>query len=152
MMQAVGIEREEEVAERARGQLKAAGLTDRVLVVAGDVRSGLPTGPFDLCLLNNNLYYLPPLERPALLQSLYASLAPGGVLALQVPVLRRTRDPQTTAFHLYCVANEGTYALPSDHEVVGLLQTAGFGEITGRPLWWHGSWYYYFTRRLAASA
>ena len=55
----------------------------------GDIGDWSPQAPADLILANASLHWLP--DHPALLRRLAGALAPGGVLAIQMPLAHETR-------------------------------------------------------------
>ena len=54
---ALGLELQPQVADMARRNLAAWGLSDRAEIETGDIRERKPTPVFDLVTLHNNLYY-----------------------------------------------------------------------------------------------
>jgi len=70
----------------------------------GDIAGWLPEAPADLILANASLHWLP--DHAALLGRLAAALAPGGVLAIQMPMAHGTRHHGL----LGAVAAEGAWA------------------------------------------
>lgn len=73
-------------------QLEAAG----VRLAPGDLRDGLPAGPWDVVYLGNVLHLLAPGEAARTVAAAAAALAPGGVLAVQEVL--GDRAPQGPAF------------------------------------------------------
>jgi trans-aconitate 2-methyltransferase len=57
--------------------------------VQGDIAAWAPSTPVDLILANASLHWLP--DHPSLLRRLADALAPGGVLAIQMPMAHGTR-------------------------------------------------------------
>lgn len=117
----VGIDIDPEVAERAGPQLPAG----RGRAHHGDLAT-FHEGPFDLVLLLNNIYYWPPVERPAALARLRA-LSPEGtaVVATAVP----NRQPFNRHLDLIARASHGCYRLPTRDELDRDLRTAGFTAV-----------------------
>jgi SAM-dependent methyltransferase len=70
----------------ARERLATAGLAGRVTLHEGDVRAGLPSGPFGLAIvaLNSFMHLTTVADQLAALRHLHAALAPGGLLALDL--------------------------------------------------------------------
>lgn len=132
----LGIELEPEVAEEARRRLREADVTRRGEIRVGDFMTlELPRGSFDLILLNNNLYYFPPDRHPALFQRALGRLAPGGVLAIQVPIAERGAAARAigatasiTAFDLFLRAHSNLYGLPDVAPLRAALAREGFAD------------------------
>ncbi|MDQ3124301.1 MAG: methyltransferase domain-containing protein [Pseudomonadota bacterium] len=72
----------------------------------GDIAAWSPEVPADLILANASLHWLP--DHPALLRRLADALAPGGVLAIQMPMAHETRHHVL----MRAVAAEGPWAAP----------------------------------------
>ena len=103
---------------------------------------------FDLCLLNNNLYYFSPEDRTPLLQRLAGHLKDGGRLAVQVPELRQARnDPVLLVFHAYLLGHNHLSGLPYPDDVAESLAAAGLTHITRTPLWFGAQWMYFVARK-----
>jgi trans-aconitate 2-methyltransferase len=75
----IGIDSSREMVEQAEREPAAAGIAFEV----GDVRDWQPSAPVDVVVSNAVLQWVP--DHLPLLSRLVASLAPGGVLAFQVP-------------------------------------------------------------------
>ncbi|HWQ12980.1 MAG TPA: class I SAM-dependent methyltransferase [Roseiflexaceae bacterium] len=82
----VGVDSSAAMLALARERLAAAGLLDRVALHEGDVRAGLPPGPFGLAIvaLNSFMHLTTTADQLAALGHLHAALAPGGLLALDL--------------------------------------------------------------------
>ena len=72
----------------------------------GDIADWSPEVPADLILANASLHWLP--DHPTLLRRLAEALAPGGALAIQMPMAHETRHHTL----LRAVAAEGPWAAP----------------------------------------
>lgn len=110
-------------------------LADRAVVRRADVRDVVAeqdTGTFDLALLANVLYYLPPAERVPLLRDVAALLAPGGMLV----VVTTVAEPNLFSRHfdLLLRAQEGELQLSDGDELVGQLGDAGLTDVALRRL------------------
>ena len=133
----LGIEQDADVAEIAVRNLREADLVRRSEVRVGEFMAlDLDAGSFDLILLNNNLHYFAPNDRDALFRRIYSRLVPGGVLAIQLPVIsdrsvaRITGLTATTAaFDLYLRAHSDLYGLPDLPELHSDLCEAGFATV-----------------------
>jgi SAM-dependent methyltransferase len=85
-LELAGIDSSAGMLARARERLQAEGTLARVSLHHGDVRAGLPTGPFALAIvaLNSFMHLIETEEQLAVLGHLHAALAPGGTLALDL--------------------------------------------------------------------
>jgi len=72
----------------------------------GDIADWSPEAPADLILANASLHWLP--DHPTLLRRLAEALAPGGVLAIQMPMAHETRHHAL----MRAVAADGPWAAP----------------------------------------
>jgi trans-aconitate 2-methyltransferase len=90
----------------------------------GDIADWAPAGPADLILANAALHWLP--DHPALFERLTGALAPGGVLAIQMPMAHETRHHAL----MRSVAAEGPWAaqLAGDEAIAPLLDPAAYYE------------------------
>jgi 4-hydroxy-2,2'-bipyrrole-5-carbaldehyde O-methyltransferase len=128
----VGIDLQPEVAAAARENLRRWGLEDRVAIEAGDVRQRPPDASFDAVLLNNNIYYFPQAERPALFAHLRLFLSPGGRLMITTPCAGG--GAMTEILNLWGVMTEGCGPLPERERMVAQLREARFESVTAKPL------------------
>jgi trans-aconitate methyltransferase len=151
----LGVEREPAVAERARRHFAAAQVHRRVEVWVGDVlASDLPVGAFDLALLNQVLHSFTESQRDALFARLFERIAPGGVLAIQTPVIqddalaRWTGLAATTAlFDLLLHAHANLTGLPDPTDLQVRLRAAGFAQVGSASIVPGGSLRYVWARR-----
>ena len=121
----LGIEVDADAAAVAVENLAARGLDGRARVVVGDARRSLAgEGPFDVALLANVIYYLPPSERPALFRLVRDAMAPGGTLI--VVTTAATDDLFSRHFDLLLRAQEGDMQLPDMDVLRAQLTEAGF--------------------------
>ncbi len=133
----VGVEIDAEVAEEARRRLREAEVWRRAEVRTGDFRElQLPAGSHDLVLLNNTLHYFPPAERDALFRRVRGRLSPGGVLAIQTPVVSETATARAVGalanvavFDLYLRTHHDLHGLPEPAELAEALRESGFAEV-----------------------
>jgi SAM-dependent methyltransferase len=150
-----GVEREPAVAERARRNFAAAQVHRRVEVWVGDVlATELLAGGFDLALLNQVLHYCAESERDALFARLFDRIAPGGVLAIQTPVLqgdalaRWTGLAATAAlFDLFLHCHANLTGLPDPTDLQVRLRAAGFAHVGSVSIVPGGSLRYVWARR-----
>jgi SAM-dependent methyltransferase len=150
-----GVEREPAVAERARRRLAAAQVHRRAEIWVGDVlATDLPAGGFDLALLNQVLHYCTESERDLLFARLFERLAPGGVLAIQTPVLqddalaRWTGMAATSAlFDLFLHCHANLTGLPDPTDLQVRLRAAGFAHVGSVSIVPGGALRYVWARR-----
>jgi 4-hydroxy-2,2'-bipyrrole-5-carbaldehyde O-methyltransferase len=132
----LGVEIDPAVAEEARRVLREAEVWRRAEIRVGDFMSmELPTGSYDLALLNNDVHYFGTAERGALFRRVLERLRPGGTLAVQTPVVRMSRlaralgsAPLVATFDLYLRAHRNLAGLPDPAELAAALREAGFAE------------------------
>ncbi len=147
-LEGVGIELAEDVAAAAKDAVKDEGLSERVKIVTGDIREVSPDGAFDICIFSQVYYYLSPEERVHVLTKLSGHLAPGGALALLVPVLsenwKSKSEFSTKFFHFFQKAHKNMYGIPTKQDVHEVLKRAGLTNVKTYPLFILGGPYYYF--------
>jgi SAM-dependent methyltransferase len=134
---AVGVERDPEMAERARLRFRDAEIERRAEVRVGDFMStDLPQGTFDLILLEHTLHYFGEDEREALFRRALDRLRSRGVLAILIPVL--TRHPVAraagltevvAAFDLFLRAHRNLHGLPDLPGLRAVLKGVGFASV-----------------------
>jgi SAM-dependent methyltransferase len=150
-----GVEREGALAERARRRLAAAHVHRRAEIWVGDVLGpGLPAGVFDLALLNQVLHYCTESQRDALFARLHERLSPGGVLAIQTPVIqggalaRLTGTAATAAlFDLFLHCHGNLSGLPDPTDLQVRLRAAGFAQVGSVSIVPGGALRYVWARR-----
>ncbi|MHB8127249.1 MAG: class I SAM-dependent methyltransferase [Desulfitobacteriaceae bacterium] len=138
LLSGVGLELNPVVASRAQEGIKESGGRIQILckdiLSLGDVFSA-ELGTFDICLLNNNIYYFSLEQRIHLLESIKGLLAPGGQLGILTAVrkgkpirLFKTHIPQNLmSFFLAC--HQGFQGLPTEQEIITLLQQTGYTDV-----------------------
>ncbi len=132
-----GVELEPEVADLARARLAEAQVQRRAEIHVGDFTAlDLPHVAFDLAMLNQNLHYFAPSERPALFARVHTHLAPGGVLAILTafvsddPLSRLLGATATFAsFDVFLRAHANLSGLPEYAELDAELRAAGFEAV-----------------------
>jgi trans-aconitate methyltransferase len=132
----VGVELDAAVAEEARRRLREAEVSRRAEIRAGDFMVlDLPAGSFDLAMLNNNVYYFAPADRPALWRRVVSRLAPGGVVAIQAPVHTSGRLARlfgaaaaSATFDLLLRTHRNLYGVPDLETLHAELLDAGCAE------------------------
>lgn len=162
-LRGVGLELNPAVASRAQERTKEYG--ERIQILCHDIMSLLeqPDEPdeqaakaeldkFDLCLLNNSIYYFSQEQRRELLGGIKRLLAPGGQVGILTATRKgdpvrifRTHLPQNLmSFFLAC--HQGFTGLPSKQEMLSLLEETGYSEVevAVMPL---GTSHYFFANR-----
>jgi 4-hydroxy-2,2'-bipyrrole-5-carbaldehyde O-methyltransferase len=124
---ALGVELQADVAEMARSNLRGWGLENRVRVETADIREMVPSEPFDVVTLYNNIYYFPVAERVSLLHHIARFLRPGGFLLLTTCC--QGGSPAVEALNLWGAATRGAGRLPGEDELVSQLREAGYGSV-----------------------
>jgi 4-hydroxy-2,2'-bipyrrole-5-carbaldehyde O-methyltransferase len=123
---ALGLDLQPDVAEVARGNIAAWGLSERVRIEAGDIRSRTPEELFDVVTLYNNIYYFPAEGRVTLLRHLRGFVKPGGMLL--ATTCCQGGSVGVEVLNLWGAATEGCGPLPRVDEFVQQLREAGFAE------------------------
>jgi SAM-dependent methyltransferase len=134
----VGLDLDADAVALARQTVRSRELDDRAAVLQADVRDVVRTRPpelaepFELALLANVLYYLPPVARVPLLRDVVALLAPGGRLL----VITLVADPVLFSRHfdLLLRAQEGDMQLSDGDVVSEQLRHAGLAGVGVRRL------------------
>jgi SAM-dependent methyltransferase len=125
-----GIDSDPGAAEIAQRTMVDRGLADRGRVLRAELRelleegsAGPLSGPFDLILLANVVYYLPIGERVQLFRDVAGLLAPGGTAL----IISTAATPHLVSRHfdLLLRAQEGEMELPDVDTLVGQLSAAG---------------------------
>jgi 4-hydroxy-2,2'-bipyrrole-5-carbaldehyde O-methyltransferase len=124
-VQVTGVDLSEEVVERAGADLVAAGFGGRTRLVCDDIEvwCRATTERFDLVMLHNNIYYIPPTRRTAVLRTLAERIAPGGELL--VTTMTRPGSVASAHLHLMLTAQAGDAALPTRPELLESLSDSG---------------------------
>ncbi len=148
----VGLEINPAVAERAAAQ--TVSYQGRIQIESCDVFQFVDNlGTYDCCLLNNNIYYFDRLKRVELLSYLKDFLSPGGQIGIltalrgvtpSLPIFKTHIPQNLMSFFLAC--HEGFEGLPSEREVLDLLEQSGFTQIEVFPLPFKVS-HYFFARK-----
>jgi (2Fe-2S) ferredoxin/predicted O-methyltransferase YrrM len=115
-----------------REYIEGAGMTDRIAVRAGDMRTAEYGEGFDLVLISAIAHMFSPQENRELLRRIYKALAPGGKLVLQDFILDpdKTRPAVGAIFSLNMLVNTEGGASYSEDEYAEWLREAGFREST----------------------
>ena len=129
-----GVDMSDEVVDLARRNLAAWHLDRRFTVEMADIRSLPPhlSGPWDLVLALQNVYYFGPGDRVGTLARLRA-LAPGGTVALATAVAG-TGDPAAAHLDVVLRSTVGSVGLPTPAEMHEALTEAGFASVEERRL------------------
>jgi SAM-dependent methyltransferase len=136
-----GIELDANVAERAQETLEAAHVQRRAEVRVADFFSAELPHSFDLALLNDNLHYFEEARWPALFARVAEHLAPGGLVAIQTPVLpdgtfARLSGLRATfaTLDLFLRAHANLSGLPDPARLEAALRSAGFAQTGTQPI------------------
>ncbi len=131
-----GVELDASVAERAQETLEAAHVQRRAEIRVGDFFNAELSHSFDLALLNNNLHYFDEARWPALFARIAEHLAPGGLVAVQTPVLPDGRFARLSgmratlaSFDLFLRAHANLSGLPDPARLEAALRGAGFAQV-----------------------
>ena len=150
----IGVELDAQVAERAQETLEAAHVQRRGEIRVGDFFVTELPQAFDLALLNNNLHYVAESRWPALLARVAEHLAPGGLVAIQTPVLEdgtlaRLSGARATlaTFDLFLRAHANLSGLPDPARLEAVLLGAGFAQIGAQPILPGGALRYVWARK-----
>jgi predicted O-methyltransferase YrrM len=131
-----GIEVDDAVAGLAERLLAQRGLAGRARVLRGDVTAlaagGRAGGPYDLALLANVVYYLPPAARVPLFRALAGLLSESGTLL--VTTTAATPDPFSRHFDLLLRAQGEGMELPEVEPLRRQLADAGLRPDPARRL------------------
>ena len=130
----VGVDFRPEVVAMAQRNLESWRISNRFSTRRADLRD-LPadlSGPWDLVLLFQNIYYFPPEERPGVLARLRA-LAPNGVVVVASAV-SDANDPIGSHLDIVLRSTLGNYPLPVTEEIRSELTSAGFSRVDVRRL------------------
>jgi SAM-dependent methyltransferase len=148
-IQGMGIEINPTVVDRAQKQAKL--YSEQLRIECGDILDyPSPSEQFDCCLLNNNIYYFSADDRVKLLTRIKKWLVPKGQIGI-LTALRgqnsslpffQTHIPQNLmSFFLAC--HEGFEGLPTQEEVIQLLNDTGFKDVEVIPLPFNVSTYFF---------
>jgi predicted O-methyltransferase YrrM len=120
-----------EVVPIARRHIEAAGVSDRVAALEGDLSAGLPAGGYDLVFISAICHMLAPEENRELLERSFAALAPGGRAVVQDFLLDpdRTGPRFSTLFALNMLVATLRGNSYTEEEYAGWLRAAGFKDI-----------------------
>ncbi len=159
LLQGVGIEMNSAVTLRAQATIKASEgrleiLCENILSLL-DGEKSLPLlnrlGKFDICLLNNSIYYFSQEQRLAILDAVKKLLTPNGQIGILTAVRKgdpapifRTHIPQNL-MSLYLACHQGFQGLPTQEDMTTLFLKAGYTspQIYVMPL---GTSHYFFSR------
>lgn len=127
----VGIDIDPDAVATAHAQAQAAATTatgSTATIRHADLFDLPPdlTGPFDLVLLLQNIYYWPPEQRPDVLRRL-RQLAPGGTVVVASALAAGL--PFNHHLDLVLRVTVGNWRLPTAEELERDLRSAGFGSV-----------------------
>ena len=115
----------------AEGHIRRAGLSDRVLVRSGNLRSDKLGKGYDLVFISAICHMLGPHENHDLLARSFEALAPGGRVAIQDFILEadKTRPKFAALFALNMLVGTANGASYSEDEYAAWLREAGFEDV-----------------------
>lgn len=122
-----GLEIVPEVAAIARQNVAEWGLSDRVEVRTGDVRTTDFARPFDVIYSNSNIYYFAEGERVTLFERLRGMLAPRG--QLMVSTICQGGSIGLEMVNVWFCAAQFGGPLPAVDALVGMMQAGGFEDV-----------------------
>jgi 2-polyprenyl-3-methyl-5-hydroxy-6-metoxy-1,4-benzoquinol methylase len=128
----VGIDIDEEVAEQAKQNMTAWGLSDRFSILAGDILAPPDDleGPFDFISLFNIIYYFPSDKRSKLIGKLGSMLSPDGTLGVAMHFRSRGKDLGAANLNMVNSSLAGLTPLPDLDDLTEQLKERGFSRIT----------------------
>lgn len=144
----VGLEINPSTCARAKQGMEK--FQERLQIECNDIFNFSDKEKFDCCLLNNSIYYFPGTKRLELLLHLKDLLKPGGQIGIltalrgmtsSVPVLHTHVPQNLMSFFLAC--HQGFNGLPTEPEIIEVLEEAGFEEIEVTPLLFKASHYFF---------
>lgn len=124
---AVAVDMQADVVEQAAKNIADWGLTDRVTVCHGDLRTLTFEPQFDLVTMHNNIYYFAPDERVAALRKAGEMLAPGGRLLLTTAC--RGGHVSLDMLNLWLEYADFGSGLPREKDLVEQLWEADFIDV-----------------------
>lgn len=126
----VGLELDPAVVKQARHNLEDWGLSERIQVLEGDIRSPGEIGcDFDLITMYNVVYYFRADERGTVFASLRRLLRSGGTLAIATSARSNGRDALSANLDIATRSMVGCSALPELAELHAMLRDSGFSVI-----------------------
>ncbi|MCH9684794.1 MAG: methyltransferase domain-containing protein [Deltaproteobacteria bacterium] len=129
-LQAVGVDLDPAVSQTARDQLASHGLSERVEIVAGDLRTVDLQRTFDIVTMFNLIYYFPLAERGGVLEAMARHVAPGGKLVIATSCRGGTIG--SNILDVWFSAMPETGPLPEPDQVVEALSAAGLSPLPPR--------------------
>ncbi len=157
---ATGVEIDPVVAEQTRQRVRVTEVSRRLQIEEGDfLELELPRGVFELALLNNNLHYFDTEARRAVLTKVEGCLAPGGVIAIQTPLVTDSAASKAlgmraalATFDLYLRSHSNLHGLPRREDLAKLLSELGFGPMGERAIAPGGAAVYLWAKKPTTAA
>lgn len=135
-----GVELQESVCKEVNGRIKAVGLQDRLSVLHGNAKEIDLGENYDICLINNMLYYLEKEDAMELLKRAKKALKPDGMIAVQQPILTGNVD---VGFVHWIILIFGGMGLLPKGDLMNLLKHEGFNQVTTKKIEPTGQWLYF---------
>lgn len=139
----LGIDCDDAVVEQARKNMEIWGLSDRIKIIQGNIRTCnvKDDGPFDLITIYNLIYYFEPDERGDLINRLKANLSPGGKIALITTTRSHGNDPAAANLNFVNCSLKGVSAVPEIESLEKLFMDCGFKTVEKRQVLPRSSFY-----------
>ncbi|HEY1920545.1 MAG TPA: methyltransferase domain-containing protein [Streptosporangiaceae bacterium] len=128
-LSAVAVDLQDDVVELATRNVAEWGLTDRVQVRQGDLRTLDLEPTFDLITMHNNIYYFTDDERADVLRRARSMLGPGGKLLLTSSC--QGGHVSLDVLNVWLEYADFGGSLPRADRLVEQLREAGFGQVQG---------------------
>jgi len=127
----VGIDIDSEVVKQAKHNIAKWGLSDRFIIMQGDIRVAdvMNKGPFDLITMYNVLYYFKIGERHDLIKNLKLKLSQEGKIAVITTVQGNGKDPAAANLNLVNCSLKGVTPVPELNSIEKLFKECGFNKI-----------------------
>ncbi|MCX9028744.1 MAG: class I SAM-dependent methyltransferase [Candidatus Methanoperedens sp.] len=136
----IGVELQESLCEEVNRRIKAEGLQDRLSVLYGNAKEINLGENYNICLINNMLYYLEKKDAMDLLKRAKKALKPNGVIAVQQPILTGNVD---VGFVHWVILIFGGMGLLPRADLINLLKHEGFDQVTTKKIEPTGQWLYF---------
>ncbi|EST35961.1 hypothetical protein N566_16920 [Streptomycetaceae bacterium MP113-05] len=131
-LSALAVDMQSEVADQAAVNMQDWGLSGRVEVRQGDLRTLDLEPQFDLVTMHNNIYYFPEDERVDALRRARSLLAPGGKLLLTTSC--QGGNAGLEALNLWFRYADFGGPLPEEAALVAHMEDAGFADVEANQL------------------
>lgn len=135
-----GVEKNKEVYEEALK--RCSGFDGCIELFQGDLKEFEPKEAVELIMMNNLLYYFPPVERIKIMEKASTLLSEAGTLVIITPLSDyKNGHAFASAFNSFMSAHENLYPLPSFNEIEAAAHQSGFRIVETKPVIREGAWY-----------